>query len=111
MKMAEFRQAWINTLRDTLSEFQSLGVTPGLNPLLMSDFYKLGTKIELLMNPKDVDYAELDGLLYSFLSKATAPIEEKFSINPNFVEVSQRILKREWDRLNADLNKLHGPTP
>lgn len=32
LKIAEFRQAWINSLRDEMSEFQSYGVLPGHDP-------------------------------------------------------------------------------
>lgn len=66
MKISEFRQLWINSLRDCMAEFQSYGVTPEMNPAYERKFYALGTKIELLMNPKDEDYGALQDLLYDF---------------------------------------------
>lgn len=102
LKVAEMRQAWINNLRDAMSKFQSYGVTPDLNHSAEREFYEYGTRIELLMNPKDPDYPELQSCLYKFLS-ATETIE-KFSANPRFVEVCQRILKREWETLKREIS-------
>ena len=50
VKIAEFRQAWINDLREAMAKFQSLGITPDLEHAFEPEFYRLGTKIELLMN-------------------------------------------------------------
>lgn len=105
LKLAEFRQAWINSLRDTMAEFHSIGTHPNTDQTSEKDFYKLGTKIELLMNPSDPDYQELHGLMYKYLNAKT--LADKFSLNPQFINLSQRILKREWDRLKSDLDGAH----
>ena len=68
LKIAEMRQAWINTLRDAMSKFQSYGVTPSLNHAAEREFYEHGTRIELLMNPNDPDYQVLHDCLYRLLS-------------------------------------------
>ena len=47
-KVAEFRQAWINELRNQMSKLQSISTTPGLNHEKESDFYRAGTMIDLL---------------------------------------------------------------
>lgn len=103
MKIAEFRQAWINELRETMAEFQSFGVVPGADPSRIREFYKAGTKIELLMNPADEDYQRLQDCMYRFLEVSEKEKLEKYSSNPEYLEVCQRILKREWDRLKNDL--------
>ena len=103
MKIAEFRQAWINNLRDEMAEFQSYGVHPEGNPAQERIFYKLGTKIELLMNPNDPDYLELQRQMYEFLSVSNGDTVVKYSHNPQFIELCQKILKREWDRLKSDM--------
>ncbi len=87
-----------------MSEFQSFGVTPGLNPGRSREFYGLGTKIELLMNPADQDYDKLKNCLYEFLKSSEGSIYDKYGSNPQYVDVCQRILKREWDRLKEELN-------
>ena len=101
LKVAEMRQVWINSLRDAMSKFQSYGVTPGVTHTTKREFYESGTRIELLMNPKDPDYAELHHCLYGFL--AADNVSEKYSANPRFIGICQRILKREWDTLKREI--------
>lgn len=103
LRISEFRQNWINELRDSISDFQSHGVLPDNDPTKDREFYRLGTKIELLMNPNDPDYGKLQDLMYGFLIAADGDTVSKYRNNAALVEVSQRILKREWERLKADL--------
>ncbi len=105
LKIAEFRQAWINNLRDVMAEFQSYGVLPGSDPMKEREFYRLGTRIELLMNPKDPDYSALQNQLYAFMRSADGNMLDKFRNNPEYVSLCQKILKREWDRLRRDIEK------
>ena len=105
LKISEFRQQWINNLRNTMAEFQSYAVLPNDDPTKRREFYKLGTKIELLMNPDDEDYNTLHKSLEDFFDKAPAPREEKFEVDEKYVEICQRILKREWKRLKDGLEE------
>jgi hypothetical protein len=102
-KIAEFRQGWINDLRESMATLQSIGVTPDLQHQLHREFYKAGTKIELLMNRKDARYKALQDCMYAFLAAET--VEEKFRCNEPFVEVCQDILKGEWEVLKLELTK------
>ena len=104
IKISEFRQAWINSLRDCMAEFQSHGITPGHTPGNEREFYKSGTKIELLMNPNDPDYTALQESLYKFLEASEGNTIDKYRHNSEYVTICQRILKREWDRLKGELN-------
>ena len=97
MKISEFRQIWINSLRDSMAEFQSYGVTPGHKSGHEREFYRLGTKIELLMNPNDPDYDELQDSLYKFLESSEKDVSEKYNNNPHYISICQRILKGEWE--------------
>lgn len=83
-----------------MCEFQSFGVTPELNQAQQREFYQAGTKIELLMNPSDPDYADLHDRMYAFLDAQT--VQDKFAANAPYVAVCQRIIKREWDRLKTE---------
>jgi hypothetical protein len=47
--------------------------------------------------------------LIDFLSAKTPA--EKYSANPRFIAVSQRILKREWEVLKADVSRASGIAP
>ncbi|WP_144428187.1 hypothetical protein [Azospirillum thiophilum] len=103
IKISDFRQNWINDLRNAMAGFQSYGTTPGLDHMQAREFYEFGTKIELLMNPNDEDYNNLTELLYRYL--AAREIHEKFNVNAEFIEICQRILKREWERTKIELMK------
>ena len=104
MKIAEMRQAWINSLRDEMAKFQSYGITPNIESTNAREFYEHGTKIELLMNPNDPDFAELQKCMYSFLGACEA--SEKYSMNPAYIEICQRVLKREWEVLKTELSSI-----
>ena len=101
LKISEMRQAWINSLREAMASFQSHGVTPSLNHREQKEWYEAGTKIELLMNPSDPDYKELQDCMYAFFNAES--VDDKFSANPKFVDVCQRILKREWEVLKSEV--------
>jgi len=100
-KVAEFRQAWINDLRESMALLQSLGVTPDLQHQQEAAFYEAGTKIELLMNRGDERYEALQKCMYAFLAAESA--EEKYRCNAPFVSTCQDILKTEWEVLKRDL--------
>ena len=101
LKIAEMRQAWINDLRQAMATFQSYGVTPDMNHNEQREFYEAGTRIELLMNPRDPDFEELHDAMYGFLG--ISGIDEKFAANPRYIQICQRILKREWEVLKAEV--------
>lgn len=105
LKISEFRQKWINDLRNTMAEFQSYAIMPNEDPTEKREFYKLGTKIELLMNRDDEDYKSLHDVLEEFFEKASATRDEKFEVDEKYVEICQRILKREWKRLKDGLEE------
>ena len=106
LKVAEMRQAWINNLREAMSTFQSYGVTPDLDQDGTREFYEAGTRIELLMNPKDKNYERLHRTMYAFLGPRSA--EEKYEKNPEYVDVCQEILKGEWEVLKAEVKAATG---
>ncbi|WP_302172790.1 hypothetical protein [uncultured Hydrogenophaga sp.] len=75
--------------------FHSWGMTPSLNQADIREFYEHGTRIELLMNPKDPDFPRLQELMYELLRADS--VDCKYSVNAEYVAICQRILKREWD--------------
>ena len=106
LKIAEMRQAWINDLRDAMATFHSYGVTPALDQHGTREWYEAGTRIELLMNSSDADYGELQDRMYAFLGAEN--VQDKYTANPLFVEVCQRILKREWEVLKTEVQAAAG---
>ncbi len=104
IKLADLRQDWIHQLREAMAEFQSFGMTPDLNHKNEKDFYKHGTKIELLMNKDDKDYSKLQECMYNMLQASS--LEEKYEANPEYIKVCQRIIKREWEVLKKELQEI-----
>lgn len=100
ISLAEMRQNWLNSLRDNMAKFQSYGITPTLDHQNICEFYESRTKIELLMNPNGIDFEELHNCLYEFLGAQS--IEEKYAANPQYINVCQRIIKREWEMLKLE---------
>lgn len=106
LKVAEMRQAWINSLRDALTEFHAYGMTPGLDQVQKREWYAAGTKVELLMNPADPDYPEIQSRMYAFFSAKS--LQSKYALNKPYVDISQKILKREWEVLKKELRSASG---
>ena len=104
LEIIKFREQWIQRLRDALAEFQCYAMVPGGKPHEEAKFYELGTKIELLMNRDDPYYDRLHNAMYDMLSNSEGTDLEKFRNNPEFVEVSQKILKREWRKIKSDID-------
>lgn len=106
LKISEMRQAWINNLRDAMSVFQSYAVTPDMDHGNKREWYEAGTRIELLMNPADPDFEELQDRMYAFLG--ADELTDKFTANPAYIAVCQRILKREWEVLKKEVRAAGG---
>lgn len=108
-KIAEFRQAWINALREELAILYA-EATAGNNELAWDNpsVRKSYMTILLLMNPKDKDYIELKKLCDDYMLSSGNETEDgdDITIDEKLGDISQRILKREWDRLKCDLRQL-----
>ncbi|AFO88724.1 hypothetical protein L0Z66_18185 [Phaeobacter sp. BS34] len=103
MKLAEMRKGWINELAADIAEFTSLvGLRAG-NEADKKELF-LGSRILLRMNQNDPDYDNLRECLksVSLQIRADEPDLDKLI---DLREISQRILKREWERLKRDLRE------
>jgi hypothetical protein len=110
-KVSEFRQAWIDGLRDDISEFVSVfywivdelaeaGIEP---PSLKNEFIsieRMQARIELRLNPKE--HAELLRHLHGlvrFESYDTKDAKSRNAAVNSFVFESQKVLKDAWIRV------------
>jgi hypothetical protein len=101
LKLAEFRQAWINELRECFSELQALALTTDYSTQSMKEAYRLAIKVRLLMNASDARYNELSGLLEAVVGNAD-PLG-KGKLVRTLIPLCQTILKTEWEVLKKDL--------
>lgn len=107
LKLSEYRQVWINNLRDAIAEFGAK--TSGLKSWdeRGEDIVGLTFKIEMMMNPEDPDYAALrKALKYRADAVGKNGAVHLDEAHDNLMEVGQRVLKREWKRVRSDLDKI-----
>jgi len=116
------RQAWINSLRDTIADYLSAeqvvfiskhsefwekpDVQQALEKLILLEY-----RIRLLINPKEPDHAKLIELILKESTNLTKSLEspptefsedERYS-DDEIITLAQSILKREWKRVqNGD---------
>lgn len=116
-KISEFRQAWINTLRDDISKF--IGQIDKVKKLVLinkaasedkkeetsnnvilgsTEMRELQSKIALLINPKENKHTEMIDLLDTMILNIMQQQENRMNIK-TLTELSQQILKEEWDRV------------
>lgn len=127
--LSKNRQEWINTLRNSVSEYISAATTMwdlhqlrvGLDPhqanlseeqvvrngrewsykyhLAKTDAIRLKAKIALLSNPKEDDFHDLLGLINELYESAQDGGASLSHTVSNIVILTQKILKSEWTRV------------
>ena len=116
--VSTLRQQWIDHLRDDISEFLSL-----INHYLLYTDIPLETedelsryrrllyleaKIQMMVNPKEKDHQkliELIGLLITTIHRTKTEkqrMDEISSHHNSLITLSQKILKREWERVKKE---------
>ena len=58
------------------------------------------------MNPEDEDYDALKQVMADFIDPKKMSFEGKKETNIQYVAICQRILKREWDKLQAEVQNV-----
>lgn len=102
-KLADFREAWLNRLRDAIAEFGAAAITsPGdSGSLNRRRINELAIKIRLLMNRRDPRYDTLDELLVAVSDRQMEDGPGEFA--SRLTTLAQDILKGEWETLKYDL--------
>ena len=102
--VAEFRQSWSNKVIDALSDYNAVLMSVDNCHLSTDDRRKLTalwTRLELLLNPDEVDAASLLRLADAArLSKTT---EERDANARDMVQLARNLLKTEWLTIRAEL--------
>jgi len=111
LKLAEFRQEWINGLRVDLAAYSAATFHSKLIPYTVEQYREiiaLGARMVLRMNPKDPDFEKFKAALSNALSGSTEEADET-KVSDTVVAIGQSILKREWERLKSDLAEIDRP--
>jgi hypothetical protein len=107
--IASFRQEWIETVRDTLSEYHSILMSTGGALLSQEDERKLAalrTKLGLMLNPDENDSLDLLRLIVEM--RHCSPTDRHHK-DLEISKLAHRILKTEWIRIKDEL-KERGPS-
>jgi hypothetical protein len=98
LKLSDFRQAWINDLRDCISKLQTKSLVHKDEPSREnSEIERLAYKIRLLMNPTDPNYAALASHIASLVE------DGDYDTVNSVTSLAHTILKTEWEVLKRDL--------
>jgi hypothetical protein len=102
IKRADFRQAWINDLREAFAKMQAAFMEQKLD----KEGAEHGLRVLLLMNRNDEDYERLRSTIYILSAKGEESKERVDEARKNFVIISQDILKREWEVVKSEISHL-----
>ena len=103
LKHAEFRQAWINQLREEMALFQLRAAQNDETHSKKAEITQSMAAISMRMDREDQDYDRLVGLMKSiilrsgFIPTDTDGIHSDARDNADFIMICQDILKREWE--------------
>lgn len=110
------RQAWINNLRDLISEIASNALhyfVSGFEDRTDQEYQHLihlEYKIKLTLNPREEDHQQLEQLIaqmISYLQSGTGEQAFEFpACHEELIALSRDVLKREWDRVKEKIQPL-----
>jgi len=110
--IAPMRQAWINNLRDVLSELTSSALhyyVSGFEDRTEKEYQRvklLESKVRLMLNAKEDDHQRLEALIRKMIAAIhyEKGKEDVFpDLHTEVVALSRTILKREWDRVKEPI--------
>jgi hypothetical protein len=101
--IATMRLAWMDKLRDTLSEYHSiLMIRENVDQEKVAEkLSRLGTQIDLLLNRDD----RIQGELWEITEKIyqCEAVEERQSMDQELVKAGRAVLKAEWEKGKAEM--------
>jgi hypothetical protein len=100
-KRAEFRQAWINQLRDSIAKAHVAFISSKPS----REGTESAIRMLLMVNRKDPDFERLRKTVQKLSNKANEKPEDIDKAQADFIIVSQDILKREWEVVKREINK------
>ena len=108
VKISEFRQSWINKLRELLAELTSSALhywAAGYEDRTDAEYKRvtlLEAHIQLMLNPNEKDHRQLEVLIRKMVQEINY-VKGKTDEFPRFhtevIATSRRILKRDWERV------------
>ena len=112
--MAPMRQAWINDLRDKISELSSSGLhywTAGYEDRSEAEYQRVGlleSEVYFRINPQEKDHQELMSAIRGMVQALQTGHDDadRFIVSYNQLNaIAQKIFKTEWNRVKNDIDK------
>ncbi|WP_435660019.1 hypothetical protein [Leisingera caerulea] len=100
LKLSDYRQAWINELRNDLALLLSLSLAPNSGTENTIAFNAALSRILMRVNPENPYIPELEKVVGSIRDYNLLNAQAK---QDELVKVSRLVLKKEWERLKEDL--------
>ncbi|WP_029586628.1 hypothetical protein [Bradyrhizobium sp. URHD0069] len=104
-EVAKLRMAWMEKLRDTLSEYHAILMSTEDGGELLPDdtrtLSRLGTQIDLLLNRKDQLQRrlwEIADKIYKLDTQA-----ERQALDEDLVQAGRDVLKAEWEKVKREM--------
>jgi hypothetical protein len=104
IKIAEFRQAWINDLRDDLADYLAKKAFKDGAPDHVA-IVTLSARIRLRVNPEETPTKALLSAMNRLDYSSEDVSFDQLRTIEDFLVCSQKLLKHEWSRLKDDLKK------
>lgn len=111
--ISPIRQAWINELRMIIAELTSKAAhywASGYEDREDADYYRiteLEHQLKLYLNPRESDHLELLDKVHKMTDEIGASNTKMdivfWEAHNAVIEISQQILKREWERVKKDI--------
>jgi hypothetical protein len=102
-EIARMRLAWMDKLRDTVSEFHSILMSMDDRDQEKEEreLSRLGTEIDLLLNRNDVEQKTLWDITDKIYNAPTRA--ERQSFDEELVKAGRAVLKAEWEKIKAEM--------
>lgn len=102
-EIARMRLAWMDKLRDTVSEFHSILMSMDDDDQEKEEreLSRLGTEIDLLLNRNDAVQKALWDITDKIYNAPTRT--ERQSFDEELVKAGRAVLKSEWERIKSEM--------
>lgn len=104
LQVSQFRQAWINEMRDDLSEFTYLVFNKKEKSSVNAKATHLLFKIQIRLNTKEPLAKSLDDIVMDILVHKGSE-DERAELILKLVEASRAYSQNEWKRLKEDIQE------
>jgi len=103
LKIAEFRQKWINEMRDDIAEFSGTSMCRDDGQRL-EELAQISARIRLRLNLKEILSPKLiDAMARATVNRKNQDFSKEIQAYDDILTIGGKLLKSEWARLKSDV--------